>query len=98
MAVEVARESFPRRVSAFYQDVLAEMKKVAWPDRAQVRQATVGIIIIVLLVSAIIGVLDLIIQTVLVRWLPPLFSGPCAWSIAGTPSRRRRGTRPRCAR
>ena len=35
MAVEVARESFPRRVGTFYNDVLAEMRKVAWPDRAQ---------------------------------------------------------------
>ena len=72
MAVEVARESFPRRVITFYHDVLAEMRKVVWPDRGQVRQATIGIIIIVLLVGAIIGVLDVIIQTVFVRWLPAL--------------------------
>ena len=72
MAVEVARESFPRRVSTLYHEVLAEMRKVVWPDRGQVRQATIGIIIIVLLVGAIIGVLDVIIQTVFVRWLPAL--------------------------
>ena len=72
MAVEVAREVFPRRVGTFYNDVLAEMRKVVWPDRGQIRQATIGIIIIVLLVGAIIGVVDVIIQTVFVRWLPAL--------------------------
>jgi preprotein translocase subunit SecE len=75
MAVEVARESFPRRVSTFYHDVLAEMRKVAWPDRAQIRQATLGIIAIVLFVGAVIALLDVVIQNVFVRWLPAIFSG-----------------------
>ncbi len=75
MAVEVARESFPRRVSTFYNDVLAEMRKVVWPDRGQIRQATVGIILIVLLVGAVIGLLDLLIQNLFVRGLPALFTG-----------------------
>ena len=75
MAVEVARESFPRRVGAFYNDVLAEMRKVAWPDRAQIRQATLGIIAIVLFVGAVIALLDVVIQNVFVRWLPAIFAG-----------------------
>ena len=33
MAVEVARESFPKRLGTFYNDVLTEMRKVTWPDR-----------------------------------------------------------------
>ena len=75
MAVEVTRESFPRRMITFYTDVLAEMRKVVWPDRGQIRQATVGIILIVLLVGAVIGLLDLLIQNLFVRGLPALFSG-----------------------
>jgi preprotein translocase subunit SecE len=75
MAVEVVRESFPKRVSTFYNDVLVEMRKVAWPDRAQIQQATIGIIAIVLLVGAVIALLDVAIQQVLVRGLPALFSG-----------------------
>jgi preprotein translocase subunit SecE len=75
MAVQVARESFPKRMGAFYNDVLAEMRKVAWPDRAQIRQATIGIIAIVLFVGAVIALLDLAIQQVFVRGLPALFSG-----------------------
>jgi preprotein translocase subunit SecE len=75
MAVEVVRESFPKRVSTFYSDVLVEMRKVAWPDRAQIQQATIGIIAIVLLVGAVIALLDVAIQQVFVRGLPALFSG-----------------------
>ncbi len=75
MAVEVTRESFPRRIGAFYTDVLAEMRKVAWPDRAQIQQATIGIIAIVLFVGAVIALLDVAIQQVFVRGLPALFSG-----------------------
>ncbi len=75
MAVEVARESFPKRMGAFYQDVLAEMRKVVWPDKGQVRQATIGIIAIVLFVGAVIALLDVAIQQVFVRGLPALFSG-----------------------
>ena len=75
MAVEVARESFPKRLGTFYNDVLAEMRKVAWPDRPQVQQATIGIIAIVLFVGAVIALLDVAIQQVFVRGLPALFSG-----------------------
>ena len=35
MAVEVARPSLPTRLVTFYHDVVAEMKKVTWPDRPQ---------------------------------------------------------------
>ncbi|MFM9012454.1 MAG: preprotein translocase subunit SecE, partial [Gemmatimonadota bacterium] len=30
--------SLPRRLIAFSQDVVAEMRKVTWPDRPQVQQ------------------------------------------------------------
>ena len=36
MAVEVVeRRSFPGRVVQFYHEVQDEMRKVTWPDRAQ---------------------------------------------------------------
>lgn len=76
MAVEVVRrDSMPKRVTTFYNDVLVEMRKVVWPDRAQIQQATIGIIAIVLFVGAVIALLDLAIQQVFVRGLPALFSG-----------------------
>ena len=75
MAVQAATESLPKRAVGFYHEVMTEMKKVTWPDVGQVRQATIGIIIVVLLVGAVIGLLDVLLQAVLVRGIPALFSG-----------------------
>lgn len=63
-----------RAVVTFYHDVVAEMRKVTWPDRDQVRQATIAIIIFVLLIGLVIFVLDLALQGVLVRLIPSLFT------------------------
>ena len=73
MAVEVARPSLLSRVVGFYHEVMYEMRKVTWPDRAQLRQATVTIIVFVLIIAAIIGLLDVTLQAVLVRGIPALF-------------------------
>ena len=64
---------FVRGVVTFYNDVVAEMRKVTWPERAQVRQATIAIIIFVLLIGLVIFLLDLVLQGVLVRLIPSLF-------------------------
>ena len=63
-----------RAVVTFYNDVVAEMRKVTWPDRDQVRQATIAIIIFVLLIGLVIFALDLVLQGVLVRLIPSLFT------------------------
>lgn len=71
----VAPPSLGQRVVRFYHDVIAEMKKVTWPDFPQVRQLAIGVVILSLLIGAVIGVMDLILQGVLVRWIPSLFGG-----------------------
>ncbi len=71
----VATPSFGKRVVEFYHNVMAEMKKVTWPDVPQVRQLAIGVIVLSLLIGAVIGLMDLLLQTVLVRWLPSLFGG-----------------------
>jgi preprotein translocase subunit SecE len=77
MAVEVAtREpSFPARVVNFYQEVIAEMRKVTWPDREQLKDTTIKIIIFVLFIGAVLGVVDVLLQLILVKGLPSLFQG-----------------------
>ena len=75
MATEVAAESLPRRLVGFYQDVMAEMRKVTWPDVGQIRQATIGIIVVVLMVGAVIALMDVALQAILVRGIPAIFSG-----------------------
>ena len=77
MAVEVVQrqESLPARISNFYQEVVAEMRKVTWPDREQLKDTTIKIIIFVLFIGAILGILDVLLQLILVQGIPSLFSG-----------------------
>ncbi|HET9002593.1 MAG TPA: preprotein translocase subunit SecE [Gemmatimonadaceae bacterium] len=77
-----ARPGLGTRIGAFfaglpqsYDNVRAEMRKVTWPDLAQIRQATIGIIAVVLFVGAIIALMDVVLQQVLVRWIPSFFTG-----------------------
>jgi preprotein translocase subunit SecE len=51
------------------------MRKVVWPDRAQLKDTTIKIIIFVLFIGAVIGLIDVIFQSILVRGIPSLFSG-----------------------
>lgn len=81
MAVDAVRPqtpgkegSFFTRLVTFYHQVMAELRKVTWPDFPQVRQATIAIIIFVLLLGLVIWLLDIALQGVLVRLIPSLFS------------------------
>ncbi len=76
MAAEVVAaetKSLPQRVVTFYQDVMHEMRKVTWPDRPQVQQLSIGVILLSLFVGLLIWVLDLVLQGVLVRLPASLF-------------------------
>jgi preprotein translocase subunit SecE len=68
------QRSFPAKVVEFYHDVMAEMKKVTWPDRPQLQDATIKIIVFVLFLGAVIALMDLGLQFLLVR-LPQLLLG-----------------------
>jgi len=63
------------RLVAFYHGVVAEMKKVTWPDMPQVRSATIAIIIFVLLLGLFITILDSALQAILIKGIPSLFAG-----------------------
>lgn len=53
------------RTRDFTVEVNEELKKVTWPDVAQLKSATLVIIIFVLIVSAIIWVMDFGVRQVL---------------------------------
>ena len=72
--VEVARPGLGTRLVTCYHDVVAEMKKVTWPDRPQLQQATIQIIVFVLILGGVIALLDVALQALLVR-LPALLLG-----------------------
>jgi len=76
MATEVVAAespSLPKRIVTFYHDVMAEMKKVTWPDRPQVQQLSIGVIVLSLFVGLVIWLLDLLLQGLLVRLPAALF-------------------------
>jgi preprotein translocase subunit SecE len=72
--VEVARPGLLTRSVTFYHDVMGEMKKVTWPDRQQLQQSTIQILIFVLIIGAVIALLDVVLQAALVR-LPAMLMG-----------------------
>jgi preprotein translocase subunit SecE len=60
-------------IRRFFVEVRAEMRKVTWPDRQQLRQATGAIIVFVGVLGLVIFFMDWILQGVLVRGIPSLF-------------------------
>jgi preprotein translocase subunit SecE len=60
---------------AFYHGVVAEMKRVTWPDVAQVRSATIAIIVFVLILGLFIFIMDATLQGILMRLIPSLIGG-----------------------
>jgi len=55
--------------------VMAEMKKVTWPELPDVRRATIAIIAFVLLLGLFIWVMDVVLQQILVKLVPSIFAG-----------------------
>ena len=50
------------RVTRFLQEVAAELRKVSWPNRQQLFQSTLVVLICVAVVAAYLGVLDAIFR------------------------------------
>jgi preprotein translocase subunit SecE len=59
----------------FGSEVADELRKVTWPDRAQLKNATLVILVFVFIVSAIIWVMDLGVRQVL-RLIMNIFATP----------------------
>jgi preprotein translocase SecE subunit len=70
----VATESTWQRLATFVRESYHEIRfKTTWPDVPQVRQASIAIIVFVLLVGLMITLLDLVLRGLLVSWIPSLF-------------------------
>lgn len=63
-----------RKTQTFVEEVQVEMRRVTWPDREQLRNATIVILIFVLILAFIIGAMDAAFSW-FVRTLVGLFSG-----------------------
>ena len=54
-------------VRGFFQSVQGEMKKVTWPTRPELIKATRMVVILSLVLGVTIGILDWVLQLILVR-------------------------------
>ena len=53
-----ARKPLPARISLFYRQVVAELRKVIWPTRKELVTYTTVVMVFVLIVIAYVSVLD----------------------------------------
>jgi len=71
------KENFFRRtgnrISKWFREMKAELKKVVWPSKKQVLQNTVVVLISVLVVGVFIWIFDAV-SNLLVQWLIGLFN------------------------
>jgi len=65
--------AFALKSSAYMREVRAEVRKVSWPTWDDLRKSTLVIIVIVVIVGAIIGLLDLMFQWVLIDMFSRIF-------------------------
>ena len=57
-----AKKTVPARIKEFYQDVMAEMTKVTWPSREELKTSTSVVLILLAVVAAIVYAYDFIFQ------------------------------------
>ena len=59
------KPGFGKRVSRFFRELKAELKKVAWPTRSDTLKKTGIVIVCVIVVGIIVGLFDLIAGSVI---------------------------------
>ena len=52
------RKGVVATVTEYIRDVRVEMSKVSWPSRAELRESTMVVIVMVILISIFIGIVD----------------------------------------
>ena len=58
-----------QRSAVYIQDVRSEIHKISWPTWDDLRKSTTVILIIILIVGAVIGLMDLLFSKLLIDWL-----------------------------
>ncbi|WP_293223201.1 preprotein translocase subunit SecE [Ottowia sp.] len=72
LAISLAIASFTalgRRVRHFLGESQFEMRKVVWPTRDETIKTTGIIILVVIVLSLLLGLIDLILKSVILDWL-----------------------------
>ena len=58
------------RVQEVGQEIASELKKVTWPSWAEIKAATVAVVVFSLVAAAILGVFDFFSSKVMIDWIP----------------------------
>lgn len=66
--------AFVLKSNAYVREVRVEVRRVSWPTWEDLRKSTLVIIVIVVIVGAIIGLMDLMFQWVLIDAFSRIFS------------------------
>jgi len=72
LVISLAIASFTalgRRVSNYIAESQFEMRKVVWPTRDETLKTTGIIIVVVIILSLMLGLIDLILKSVILDWL-----------------------------
>jgi preprotein translocase subunit SecE len=64
---EERKRSMPARLSLFYRQVIAELRKVIWPTRKELVTYTTVVVVFVLMIIAYVSVLDLAFGQLVLR-------------------------------
>ena len=69
MAKQEAEPGVVQRAQNFFTEVRAEMTKVAWPSKEEVKASTSVVLLMLGILAAIVGVMDIVFRTVVVSLL-----------------------------
>jgi preprotein translocase subunit SecE len=65
--LEVKKPSFVESSREYFHDIRTEMKRVTWPNRAQVESTTVVVILSVFVFAAYFKIIDTVISVTVTR-------------------------------
>ncbi|MFO7154341.1 MAG: preprotein translocase subunit SecE [Caldicoprobacter oshimai] len=54
-----------KRIAKYFRDVISEVKKVSWPDRKELVNATIAAIVFIVIFAIVVGIVDLILGQLL---------------------------------
>lgn len=63
------KPSIAARVRTFFEEVKAEMAKVAWPSKQEIKDHTGLVLLFLVAVAAVIGVMDFVFRNVIMTLL-----------------------------
>lgn len=53
------------KIKGFFNEVVAEMKKVSWPTKEQLKESTTVVIVVSLIITTIVAIIDQIVNKVM---------------------------------